>query len=178
MGSESPRLNHVGRKFRDVAVFGCYAASMSETDHGAGDEPTGASGEARESPRHVLIVEDEELVAMTMAEELRASGWIVVGPATTLEEAQALVTSDVPLDAAILDVHLHGRWVHTLAEELERRGVPFVVCTGYEMVDPEGRFASAPLIAKPIAPHRLAPALDALLNRSPQHQPPLEPGAD
>jgi len=115
---------------------------------------------------------------MAMAEELRAAGWTVVGPATTLEEAQALVTSDVTLDAAILDIHLRGRWVHTLAEELERRRVPFVVCTGYEMVDPDGRFASAPLIAKPIAPHRLGQTLDALLSGSAPLQPPLEPGTD
>jgi len=104
---------------------------------------------------------------MTMAEELKAHGWEVVGPATTLEEAQALVAGDVVLDAAILDIHLQGRWVHTLADELTRRGVPFVICTGYELVDPDGRFASAPLIAKPIAPHRLGATLDALLQPRP-----------
>ena len=125
--------------------------------------------------RHVLLAEDEELVAMNMAEELRARGWIVLGPATSLEEAQALVADAVQLDAAILDVNLRGRWVHALAEELNRRGVPFVVCTGYEMVDPDGRFASAPLIAKPIPPHRLGAALDDLVNRDAQVEPPLEP---
>ena len=149
---------------------------MSESDQGADDSQDGAAGIPAQ--RHVLLVEDEELVAMAMAEELKAGGWTVIGPAATLEEAQELVTSDVPLDAAILDIHLRGRWVHTLAEALERRGVPFVVCTGYEMVDPDGRFASAPLIVKPIAPHRLAETLDALLNRSPPISPPLEPGRD
>ena len=140
----------------------------------------GGGGPAEQAPpeRRVLLVEDEELVAMAMAEELRAGGWTVIGPATSLDEAQALVTSDVPLDAAILDIHLQGRWVHTLAEELERRGVPFVVCTGYEMVDPDGRFASAPMISKPIAPHRLGETLDELLNRSSPIQPPLESGTD
>jgi CheY-like chemotaxis protein len=148
---------------------------MSESDQGAA---AGQGGAADVPPqRHVLLVEDEELVAMAMAEELKAGGWTVIGPATTLDEAQALVTSDIALDAAILDIHLHGRWVHTLAEDLERRGVPFVVCTGYEMVDPDGRFASAPLIVKPIAPHRLAETLDSLLNRSPA-TPPLQPGRD
>ena len=149
---------------------------MSEEDQGAAEDRDGAVGGTPQVQRHVLLVEDEELVAMAMAEELKAGGWIVVGPATTLEEAQALVTSEIVLDAAILDIHLRGRWVHTLAEQLERRGVPFVVCTGYEMVDPEGRFASAPLIAKPIAPHRLAETLNALLNRSTPIGPPLEPG--
>ena len=128
--------------------------------------------------RHVLLVEDEELVAMTMVDELRHSGWTVIGPATSLDEAQALVASGVRLDAAILDINLQGRWVHALAEELSERGVPFVVCTGYEMVDPDGRFARAPLIAKPIAPHRLGATLDELLSGAAPIQPPLEPGVD
>jgi CheY-like chemotaxis protein len=140
-------------------------------------EGQGADAEASEpeAPRHVLLVEDEELVAMTMVDELRSRGWEVVGPVATLEEAQALVADGVHLDAAILDINLRGRWVHGLADELTRRGVPFVVCTGYEIVDPDGRFASAPLIVKPIPPHRLGAALDELVNRAPPLEPPLEP---
>ena len=129
----------------------------------------------RTAPRRVLLVEDEELVAMTMVDELRARGWEVVGPAGTLEEAEALVADGIRLDAAILDIHLRGRWVHGLAEELTRRGVPFVVCTGYEIVDPDGRLAHAPLIAKPIPPHRLGAALDDLVDGSAPLRPPLEP---
>jgi CheY-like chemotaxis protein len=128
--------------------------------------------------RHVLLVEDEELVAMTMVEELQSRGWLIVGPAGTLEEAQALVSSGVHLDAAILDINLQGRWVHTLADELKARGVPFVVCTGYEMIDPDGRFATAPLIAKPIAPHRLGSALEELINRPEPVEAPVPPSAD
>ena len=127
------------------------------------------------TPRHVLLVEDEELVAMTMVDELRSRGWEVVGPVGTLEEAQALVAEGVHLDAAILDINLRGRWVHGLADELTRRGVPFVVCTGYELIDPDGRFAQAPLIAKPIAPHQLGATLDELVNRAAPVEPPLEP---
>ena len=176
MRSLSSGFKHVGRKSRDGTAWDCYGVRMSESDQGADGNPGGAGDVPAQ--RHVLLVEDEVLVAMAMADELKAGGWTVVGPATTLEEAQALVSSEVALDAAILDIHLHGRWVHTLAEDLDRRGVPFVVCTGYEMVDPDGRFASAPLIVKPVAPHRLAETLDALLNRSPSISPPLEPGRD
>ena len=114
---------------------------------------------------------------MSMVEELSARGWSVVGPATTLEEAQALVATGVALDAAILDINLRGRWAHTLAVELRERGVPFVVCTGYEMVDPDGRFANAPLIAKPISPHSLGAALESLFAPIETAQAPLEPGA-
>ena len=146
---------------------------MSEKFSPAGDgEQIGAEGAAT---RHVLLVEDEELVAMTMVDELRSRGWEVVGPVGTLEEAQALVAEGVHLDAAILDINLRGRWVHSLAVELTERGVPFVVCTGYEIVDPDGRLARAPLIAKPIAPHQLGATLDDLVNRAAAAEPPLEP---
>jgi hypothetical protein len=70
----------------------------------------------------------------------------------------------VHLDAAVLDVNLRGRWVHRLAEELARRGVPFVVCTGYELVDPDNKFADAPIIAKPIVGDRVGAALSDLLD--------------
>jgi DNA-binding response OmpR family regulator len=146
---------------------------MSEKIPPAGDgEQVGAVAAA---PLHVLLVEDEELVAMTMVDELRSRGWEVVGPVGTLEEAQALVAEGVHLDAAILDINLRGRWVHSLAVELTERGVPFVVCTGYEIVDPDGRLARAPLIAKPIAPHQLGATLDDLVNRASAAEPPLEP---
>lgn len=116
--------------------------------------------------RHVLLVEDEPLVALDMVEGLERLGWSVIGPAATLEEAQLLVASGIRFDAAVLDVNLRGRWVHALAEELAGRGVPFVICTGYEMVDPEGRFADAPVIAKPIVGDRLGAALESLLART------------
>ena len=151
---------------------------MEEKSPDGGERETAPVTAEPVSQRHVLLVEDEELVAMTMVDELKIAGWTVVGPANSLEEAQALVASGVKLDAAILDIHLRGRWVHSLAEELKGRGVPFVVCSGYEVVDPDGRFADAPLIAKPIAPHRLGATLDALLGPSEPMPTPLQPGAD
>lgn len=142
------------------------------------DMNLGAERDAEDSrQRHVLLVEDEELVALALVDELTRLGWSVIGPATTLEEAQGLVMSGVHLDAAILDVNLQGRWVHGVAEELSRRGVPFVACTGYEVVDPEGRFADAPLIVKPIAADRLSAALNELIGRTEPQQPPMEPNA-
>ena len=150
---------------------------MNEADRSAGPGEVPAGSADPEGLRRVLLVEDEELVAMAMAEELKAHGWTVVGPATTLEEAQELVSSHGRLDAAILDIHLHGRWVHALAEQLKLRGVPFVICTGYELVDPDGRFGNVPLIAKPIAPHHLGATLDALLTATPLPAP-LEPDSD
>ena len=127
--------------------------------------------------RTVLLVEDEELVALALADELQRLGWSVVGPATTLEEAQRLVSSGITIDAAILDVNLQGRWSHEIAEELGKRGVPFIACTGYEIVDPDGRFAGAPVITKPIGADRLSATLDGLFAEAEPHHNSIEPSA-
>jgi CheY-like chemotaxis protein len=90
-----------------------------------------------------------------------------VGPAATLAEAKALL--DARFDAAILDVNLRGRPVYPVAESLLRKNVPFVFCTGYEMVDPEGRFPAAPVLRKPVSAAAVSQALADLL-RQPSRQ--------
>lgn len=114
-----------------------------------------------DSDRRILLVEDEELVALELSSELSRLGWAIVGPAATLSEAQALLSK--PFDAAVLDVNLRGRSIYPVAEALEERHVPFVFCTGYEMVDPEGRFPGVPVIRKPVQPAAVSAALSELL---------------
>ena len=113
--------------------------------------------------RRILLVEDEELVALELGSELTRLGWAIIGPAATLKEAQALLSSN--FDAAVLDVNLRGRSVYPVAEALEERHVPFLFCTGYEMVDPEGRFPHVPVIRKPAHPATVSAALAELLKR-------------
>jgi PAS domain S-box-containing protein len=119
-------------------------------------DQVGADGDHR-----ILLVEDEELVALELSSELSRLGWAIVGPAATLSEAQALLSK--PFDAAVLDVNLRGRSIYPVAEALEERHVPFVFCTGYEMVDPEGRFPGVPVIRKPVQPAAVSAALSELL---------------
>jgi PAS domain S-box-containing protein len=111
--------------------------------------------------RRILVVEDEELVALELTAELSRLGWAIVGPAATLAEAEALISK--PLDAAVLDVNLRGRPVYPLAEALIERRVPFLFCTGYEMADPEGRFPNVPVIRKPVHPAAVSAALYDLI---------------
>ena len=111
--------------------------------------------------RRILLVEDEELVALELSTELSRLGWGIVGPAATLKEAESLLSSS--FDAAVLDVNLRGRSVYPLAQALEERHVPFLFCTGYEMADPEGRFPEVPVIRKPAHPAAVSAALSDLL---------------
>ena len=92
----------------------------------------------------------------------------VIGPAGTLAEAELLADREA-LDAAVLDVNLHGRKVFPVAERLAQRGhIPFIFMTGYEpelVID--ARFSGVPVLRKPAAPGRLEEVLAALLNDPP-----------
>ena len=65
--------------------------------------------------RQVLVVEDEELVAMMLADMLMELNYGVLGPVGELTRALALVQEAAP-DAALLDVSLHGVASFPLAE--------------------------------------------------------------
>ncbi len=80
--------------------------------------------------KRILIVEDEFLIAMTARDMLEEFGAIVIGPATTVEEALELANRET-IDIALLDLNLHGHSSSVVADALEARGIPVVFATGY-----------------------------------------------
>lgn len=101
--------------------------------------------------RRVLVVEDEVLVAITIAAEVEVAGAQVVGPAFSLEEALALADKE-PIDVAVLDINLLGEKVWPVAEALAKRRVPYVFASANSMgadAVPEP-YATAPRFDKPI----------------------------
>jgi two-component SAPR family response regulator len=84
----------------------------------------------RLSGTHVLIVEDEYFIADDLARVLRLCGATPVGPAGTLEHAHDLIDR-VRVDAAFLDLNLHGDMAYQLAERLSGAQVPCVILSGY-----------------------------------------------
>jgi two-component SAPR family response regulator len=98
----------------------------------------------------VLVVEDEFLLAMELEALLERNGCEVLGPASTVEWALALIVHDRP-DLALLDVNLKGLRATPVAAALRERGVPFVLITGYsrlQLTEPE--LHAAPRIDKPL----------------------------
>ncbi|WP_287252118.1 response regulator [Mesorhizobium sp.] len=75
----------------------------------------------------ILIVEDDWVLAGDLARYFGNMGAVVLGPAATVEHAS--MHTEVA-EAAILDVNLNGRRVFPIADELTRRGVPFVFFSG------------------------------------------------
>jgi len=76
---------------------------------------------------HILIVEDEWTMAGDLARFFSNMGAIILGPVATVEQASKHTDT---AEAAILDVNLNGRRVFPIADELMRRGVPFVFFSG------------------------------------------------
>jgi CheY-like chemotaxis protein len=83
----------------------------------------------------VLVVEDEPIVALLMADQLIELGYNVVGPASTISEARHLAET-ASLDAAIIDLRLHGIFSGEVADTLSRRQIPFLFITGYDRPPP------------------------------------------
>lgn len=106
----------------------------------------------------VLVVEDEGLVAMVLAELLGDAGAVVRGPAASVDEAMGLLALGWP-DAAVLDVNLAGERSTPVAEALLRRGVPFVVATGYGRDGLPACFDAVTVLAKPYGTEELLDAL-------------------
>ena len=85
------------------------------------------------SGRHILIVEDEMLLNLTIQDTLADLGCESVTATTTSAHAVALVEAQV-FDAAVLDMNLNGDSSSRVADALTARGVPFVIATGNRVI--------------------------------------------
>lgn len=111
--------------------------------------------------RHLLVVEDEYLLADDLAATVRARGASVVGPAASLEDAMALLDGGEAVDGAVLDINLQGEKAYGVADLLVTRGVPFVFATGYDASAIPERFAAVARCEKPVDAAQLIRALVA-----------------
>lgn len=98
---------------------------------------------------HILIVEDEFLLANDLQAELSDAEAVVLGPVGTLEEALDLVRFAERIDGAILDINLGGEAAYPVADLLIQRGVPFVFTSGYDGTSFPPRFAAVTRCGKP-----------------------------
>jgi CheY-like chemotaxis protein len=115
--------------------------------------------------RRILVVEDNYVLAESMRFALEELGCTVVGPAPTAARALELLTSG-PIDAAVLDIDLRGVSSAPVAEELARRGTPFVFLSGYESAALlPATFHSWTRLSKPVDPEELVRTLATELAR-------------
>jgi len=115
-----------------------------------------------DTPRRILVVEDEPLISMMLEDFLDMLGHQVAGTADCVDDALAAMQAG-GVDAAILDVNLRGgekSW--PIADALAGEGIPFVLATGggNDMIADPHR--DRPTLAKPFTIDGVKQALAAL----------------
>ncbi len=108
----------------------------------------------------ILIVEDEALIAWTLADALEDAGAQALGPVASTAAALDLIGRETP-DAAILDGDLADGRSTPVALALAARGVPFVFHTA--SVRPEVLEPLGPVIPKPAPADRVLERLAAAM---------------
>jgi ActR/RegA family two-component response regulator len=97
----------------------------------------------------VLLVEDQTLIAMSLAASLEDDGFRICGPFGSVAEALDSLRRIRP-DAAVLDVQLADGSSERLAAALRAMSIPFVVYSGSGPRESlPAVFAEAPWISKP-----------------------------
>ena len=110
----------------------------------------------------VLILEDEYFLADDLARTLRERGAEPVGPVGTVEEAERLIARE-RLDAAILDVNLHGEITCDFMRRVAATKLPCLIVSGYGEDSIPEAVSGVPRLEKPISPALVISSLEAQL---------------
>ncbi len=98
--------------------------------------------------KRVLIVEDEVINAMALAEVIPEWGCIVVDMVTSGEDAIRVAEAEKP-DVVLMDIRIHGSidGLGAAREIIGRLGIPVIFMTGYD----DEETVSAAMDLKPLA---------------------------
>ena len=115
----------------------------------------------------VLIVEDEYFLADDLRVALKSLGANVIALVGDLDDARDLIAHG-GFDVAVIDINLRGHPAFRIADQLQRRGTPFVFSTGYGAETIPERFADVIRWEKPFEPRSVASDLVRVWHRDPK----------
>ncbi|MCW5734593.1 MAG: helix-turn-helix domain-containing protein [Enhydrobacter sp.] len=96
------------------------------------------------------MVEDSDLIAQAVGDMVVEHGYELMGPVGRVESGLEFVR-DNAVDAAVVDIDLHGAASFPICEQLAKRDIPFVFLAGYDRLYPmPAQFRKAPWLQKPI----------------------------
>jgi|SRR4051794_8590382 DNA-binding response OmpR family regulator len=111
---------------------------------------------------HVMLLEDEALIALDLQTELQEAGYEVAGPFATRKLALEWLDRETP-ECAVLDTVLKDGPCEDVARALAKRDVPFVVYSGHRQdLNTFKEFSHATWVEKPAMIGTLLDALAGL----------------
>jgi two-component system, response regulator PdtaR len=132
------------------------------------DSPTTTTVATAATGLRVLVVEDEALIRLDLAEMLTEEGYVVAGEAADGEQAVALARELRP-DLVIMDVKMPKMdGIAAAGSIVEDRIAPVVMLTAFSQRDliEQARDAGAmAYLVKPFARHELVPAIELAVSR-------------
>jgi DNA-binding NtrC family response regulator len=114
----------------------------------------------------ILVVEDEYLIAMSLADALENAGSVVVGPVPSVDKAIKQIESEPRIDAAVVDVNLGGELAFAVADKLIAKKIPFIFTSGYEDAVLQSRYSQVKNCAKPYQFRAMEKALVEAMSRA------------
>jgi DNA-binding response OmpR family regulator len=113
--------------------------------------------------RHVLIVEDEALIALELESTLKDAGYEIVGPVGTTSAALVSLADHQSLAGAVLDINLGDEDSFPVANALSDAHIPFLFLTGHSNAVLPARHEKRPVVRKPYLAASLLATLAATL---------------
>ncbi len=125
---------------------------------------------ARRDAFMVLVVEDEPLIRLSVATELREGGYKVI-EAGTVDEALVVLAGAEMIDLVFCDVLMPGTrgglslasWMHE-----QQPDIPVILTSGSDTVVRYFRDGAMPFIAKPYIVRELLEMMGRLLSKDPR----------
>ena len=112
----------------------------------------------------VLVVEDEALISMTLADHLTDLGHRVTAEVATTAAAMAEIQDRAP-DLVLLDMNLSGELSSEVAHHCTALGVPVILTTGYDEGAIPEDLSHCPYLAKPFGLDELKAAIEKVMSR-------------
>ncbi len=107
---------------------------------------------------HILVVEDELLIATSLEIALENQGHRLLGPTATVDAALKALETAQP-DIALIDYRLPDSTTEPLLPVLRERGIPVCVLTGYSRDQLPPAYQHCHVLEKPL---RMAALMEAL----------------
>ena len=110
----------------------------------------------------VLLVEDEVMIRMMVADMLQELGYTIAAEAGEIGEAMRLAQTTY-FDLAILDVNVNGKVISPVADLLKANNRPFIFATGYGSSGLPEEYRDRPSLQKPFQVETLGKVIEATL---------------